>query len=306
MVDRDRFLGFNDCEHPVAIQLGGSDPAELATCAGLAEERGYDEINLNVGCPSDRVRNGMFGACLMARPELVADCVAAMRSAVSVPVTVKTRIGIDDRDSYEELAHFISLSAEAGCGHFIIHARKAWLKGLSPKENRTVPPLHHDVVYRLKADFPMLRFSLNGGVTDLAQARQHLAHVDGVMMGRQAYLDPWLLTDVDGALFGESAHDIPATREQAVRRFLPYIERQLSNGVYLRHMTRHMLQLFHGQHGARSWRRHLSEYGPRRNAGIEVIEQALRFVTPERDREPPASPVSAAPGNARAPLMTAG
>jgi tRNA-dihydrouridine synthase A len=228
----------------------------------------------------------MFGACLMARPELVAECVGAMVSEVAIPVTVKTRIGIDDRDSYEELTHFISCSAKAGCGHFIIHARKAWLKGLSPKENRNIPPLHYDVVYRLKSDFPGLCFTLNGGVTDLAAAEQHLQQVDGVMMGRQIYLDPWLLTDVDRIFFGDDLSDTPGSRLEAVCRFLPYIEDQLSKGIYLRHMTRHMLQLFHGQPGAKSWRRHLSEYGPRRAAGIEVIEKALEYVAPAVDDGP--------------------
>lgn len=279
--DRERFLGFDDSEHPVAIQLGGSDPEELSRCARLAESWGYDEVNLNVGCPSDRVRRGLFGACLMAKPELVADCVAAMRASVGIPVTVKTRIGIDDRDSYDALLHFVRINAEAGCGHFIIHARKAWLTGLSPKENRTIPPLKYDTVYRLKADFPQLRFTLNGGVTGLDQARQHLGKVDGVMMGRQAYLDPWLLMGVDGGLFGEIWSEMPRSRLDVVVRYLPYVERQLSRGVPLRHMTRHMLQLFHGEHGAKSWRRHLSEYGPRRGAGIEVIEQALRYVASE-------------------------
>ncbi len=281
--DRDRFLGFNSSEHPVVIQLGGSDPDDLALCSRLAEERGYDEINLNVGCPSDRVKNGMFGACLMARPELVADCIAAMRSAVSIPVTIKTRIGIDDRDSYEELVHFVAVNAEAGSGHFIIHARKAWLQGLSPKENRTIPPLNYETVYRLKRDFPQLRFSLNGGVTDLDQALSHLELVDGVMMGRQAYLDPWLLTRVDATLFGEDPAKAPLSRLDIVERYLPYVEDQLSKGVYLRHMTRHMLQLFHGQPGAKSWRRHLSEFGPRKGAGIEVIAQALKFVSEAGD-----------------------
>ena len=279
--DRDRFLGFDASEHPVAIQIGGSDPAQLALCAKLAEERGYDEINLNVGCPSDRVKNGMFGACLMARPELVAECVGEMIQAVAIPITVKTRIGIDDMDSYQALQRFVSLSAEAGCDHFIIHARKAWLKGLSPKQNREVPPLKYETVYHLKRDFPKLRITLNGGVTSLDQALDHYEHVDGVMMGRQAYQDPWLLTEVDQKLFGDSAEDVPSTRVEAVERYLPYLEQQLSRGVFLRHMTRHMLQLFHGQPGAKAWRRYLSEYGPRKNAGLEVIESALEFVAPD-------------------------
>ena len=279
--DRDRFLGFDPSEHPVAIQLGGSDPAQLALCARLAEERGYDEVNLNVGCPSDRVKNGMFGACLMAQPELVAECVGEMIQAVSVPVTVKTRIGIDDMDSYEALHRFIQLNADAGCNHFIIHARKAWLSGLSPKQNREIPPLKYETVYRLKRDFPGLKVTLNGGVTSLDEAFDHYRHVDGVMMGRQAYQDPWLLTDVDETVFGERTNDAPASRLEAINRYLPYIEKQLSEGVYLRHMTRHMLQLFHGQPGAKAWRRYISEHGPRKNAGIEVIEKALEFVAPE-------------------------
>ena len=276
--DRDRFLQFDSTEHPVAIQLGGSDPAQLALCAGYAEEHGYDEVNLNVGCPSDRVKNGSFGACLMAKPELVAECVGEMISATNIPVTVKTRIGIDDLDSYAALQRFIRLNIEAGCEHFIIHARKAWLSGLSPKENRTVPPLHYDRVYQLKRDFPEVKFSINGGIMSLQQAEEQYRYVDGVMVGRQAYHDPWMLTEVDQQLFGEDASDIPENRLQAIERFLPYVEKQLSDGVFLRHMTRHMLQLFHGQGGAKGWRRYLSEHGPRKNAGIEVIEQALRFV----------------------------
>jgi tRNA-dihydrouridine synthase A len=278
--DRDRFLGFDESEHPLVLQLGGSDPAQLAQCAAIAEQRGYDEINLNVGCPSDRVKNGMFGACLMAKPELVADCVASMVSAVTIPVSVKTRIGIDEMDSYEALQRFIALSAEAGCQHFIVHARKAWLKGLSPKENRTVPPLHYDIVYRLKTDFPQLMISINGGINDLDQALLHYQRVDGVMMGRQAYHDPWQLTEVDERLFNAPWADKPGSRFEVVERFLPYIESQLSKGLYLRHMTRHMLQLFLGQEGAKAWRRYLSEHGPKKGAGIEVIEKALGFVAP--------------------------
>lgn len=287
--DRDHFLGFDQSEHPLAIQLGGSDPAQLAVCAKLAEERGYDEINLNVGCPSDRVKNGMFGACLMAQPELVAECVGEMIQAVNIPVTLKTRTGIDDMDSYEALQQFVRLNAAAGCRHLIIHARKAWLKGLSPKQNRSVPPLQYETVYRLKNDFPELRITLNGGVMDLDQVQTHFAKVDGVMMGRQAYHDPWLLSEVDERLFKQPNPDAPQSRLEAVERFLPYVEKQLSQGVSLRHMTRHMLQLFHGQEGAKPWRRYLSEYGPRKNAGIEVIEKALRFVAPQTCFVPAAS-----------------
>ncbi|MGI9317683.1 MAG: tRNA dihydrouridine(20/20a) synthase DusA [bacterium] len=284
--DRDRFLGFDQSEHPLAIQLGGSDPAQLSLCARLAQERGYDEINLNVGCPSDRVKNGMFGACLMAQPELVAECVGEMIQSVDVPVTVKNRIGIDDMDSYEALQRFVQLNAEAGCGHFIIHARKAWLKGLSPKQNREVPPLQYETVYRLKRDFPELRITLNGGVTSLEQTEVHQRQVDGVMMGRQAYHDPWLLAEVDERLFNDLTEDRPSSRVQIVEQYLTYIEDQLSKGVFLRHMTRHMLQLFHGQPGAKSWRRYLSEYGSRKNAGIEVIEKALELVAPDNSFMP--------------------
>ena len=288
--DQDRFLGFDASEHPLVLQLGGSDPGHLARCAVIAEQRGYDEINLNVGCPSDRVKNGMFGACLMAKPGLVAECVAAMAAAVKIPVTVKTRIGIDDMDSYEALQHFVSLNAAAGCQHFIVHARKAWLKGLSPKENRTVPPLHYETVYRLKSDFPDLMISINGGITDLDQALQHYEYVDGVMMGRQAYHDPWQLVEVDEKLFADPWPDKPRSRVDAIERYLPYIETQLSKGVYLRHMTRHMLQLFLGQQGAKGWRRYLSEHGPRTGAGIEVIEKALAFVEPAEEFVPAPQP----------------
>ena len=281
--DQDRFLGFDRVEHPVAIQLGGSDPKQLALCAQLAADRGYDEVNINIGCPSDRVKNGMFGACLMAQPELVADCVAAMVEAVSVPVTVKTRIGIDDNDSYEALQYFVAKNAEAGCQHFIIHARKAWLQGLSPKQNRTIPPLHYDRVYQLQLDFPDLRFTINGGITSLQQAEKHYQKVPGVMMGRQAYQDPWMLTKIDQQLFDEVNSDLPRSRIDAVEKFLPYVEQQLSKGVYLRHMSRHMLQLFHGCDGAKGWRRYLSENGPKKEAGIEVIEKALEFVRPGND-----------------------
>ena len=276
--DRDRFLEFHPDEHPVALQLGGSDPDQLGECSRIAEGYGYDEINLNVGCPSDRVKNGQFGACLMAKPDLVAACVTAMRENTTLPVTVKTRLGIDNQDSYEELCHFIETVRAGGCDHFIVHARKAWLKGLSPKQNRSIPPLMYDRVYRLKQDYPDLTIVINGGVTSLDSAKQHLNLVDGVMMGREAYQNPWLLTQVDQEIFGE-APPVALSREQVVAQFMEYIEEQLSKGVYLRHMTRHMLQLFHGQPGAKSWRRYLSEQGPRKGAGLEVIEHALKFVT---------------------------
>ena len=275
--DCARFLRYDDCEHPLALQLGGSDPQQLAECSRIGEEAGYDEINLNVGCPSDRVQSGRFGACLMAEPALVADCVTAMSKAVSVPVTVKTRIGIDDRDSYEELAHFIDCVQQGGCGTFIIHARKAFLQGLSPKENRTVPPLNYDYAYRIKQQYPELRIIINGGISDLDAAERHLMAVDGVMLGRSAYHNPYLLAEVDRRLF--QARDPVPTREEIVYRMLPYIERELNQGSPLKHITRHMLGLFQGIPGARHWRRHLSEYGPREGAGIEVVTQALGKIT---------------------------
>lgn len=284
--ERERLLGFDQIEHPVALQLGGNNPKALALCASLAEHRGYDEVNLNVGCPSERVKKGMFGACLMAQPELVADCVAAMVAAVKIPITVKTRIGIDDRDSYQQLQHFIRVNAEAGCKHFIVHARKAWLKGLSPRQNRNIPPLDYARVYQLQKDFPALRFCLNGGVTSLEQAAQHYRQVDGVMIGRQAYHDPWMLTQVDTRLLANTHADLPTSRLDAVERYLPYVERQLAKGVDLRHMTRHLLSLFLGQAGARNWRRYLSEHSTAKGAGIEVIKQALKFVAPANFAEP--------------------
>lgn len=274
--NRDYLLAYHPDEHPLALQLGGSDPQALAQCAKIAEEYGYDEVNLNIGCPSDRVQNGRFGACLMAEPNLVAACVAAMRAVVSIPVTVKTRIGIDDLDSYEHLTHFIQTVAHSGCDTFIIHARKAWLKGLSPKENREIPPLCYDVVYQVKQDFPNLTIVLNGGVTDFEQTKQHLEKVDGVMIGRAAYHHPYLLMSVDKLFYGSST--AVANPQTIIERFLPYVEQQLSQGTALSHMTRHILGLFQGIPGARAWRRHLSEQAPRKGAGIEVIEQALRFV----------------------------
>ncbi len=273
--DRQRFLQFNAEEHPLALQLGGSNPRELGWCAKMAEDYGYEEVNLNVGCPSDRVQNGRFGACLMAEPTLVAECVDAMRLATALPVTVKSRIGIDDQDSYEELAHFIATVASAGCQTFIVHARKAWLSGLSPKQNREIPPLRYEVVYQLKIDFPQLEFILNGGVTSLAQAESHLQYVDGVMMGREAYQNPYVLAEVDKRIFG--ADTLPPSRHEAVGQLLPYIGRQLGEGLRLNTVTRHTLGLFHGEPGARGWRRHLSENVGRPDADINVVREALRF-----------------------------
>ncbi|MBY8087761.1 tRNA dihydrouridine(20/20a) synthase DusA [Vibrio fluvialis] len=268
------FLAYNEEEHPVALQLGGSNPADLARCAKLAQERGYDEINLNVGCPSDRVQNGRFGACLMAEPDLVAQCVAAMKEVVDIPVTVKTRIGIDDQDSYEFLTNFVTLVSEkGGCEQFTIHARKAWLSGLSPKENREIPPLDYPRAYQLKQDFPHLTIAVNGGVKTLAEAKEHLQHLDGVMIGREAYQSPYLLAEVDQQIFGL---DTPVKkRSQVVQELYPYIEQQLAQGSYLGHITRHMLGLFQNMPGARQWRRHISENAHKAGAGIEVVEHAL-------------------------------
>jgi len=276
--EHHRFLQFNAVEKPVAFQLGGSNPRELAHCAKMIEDYGYDEVNLNVGCPSDRVQNGRFGACLMAEPELVAECVAAMAQAVSIPVTVKSRIGIDERDSYEELTHFISTVAAAGCETFIIHARKAWLSGLSPKQNRDIPPLRYDVVYQIKQDFPQLEIILNGGITTLEQAEDVLQHVDGVMVGREAYHNPYLLADIDRRFYGESSP--PRSREMIMELLIPYIKEQLdlNDGVRLNSITRHILGLFHGEPGARGWRRHLSENVCKPDADINVILVALPTV----------------------------
>jgi tRNA-dihydrouridine synthase A len=271
--DFERLLAFHPAEPPLALQLGGSDPRELAAAARLGEEQGYDEINLNLGCPSDRVRSGRFGACLMAEPERVAECVAAMSAAVAVPVTVKTRIGVDDQDSYEGLAAFVERLAAAGCRTFIVHARKAILKRLSPKENRSIPPLRYDVVYRLKNEFPWLTIVLNGGIMQLDEAARHLGRVDGVMLGRSAYHNPCILAGVDARFYADP-HPVP-DRILIVERMLPYIEQELAAGSPLNAITRHMLGLFQGVPGARAWRRHLSEYAHQAGAGSEVILDAL-------------------------------
>jgi tRNA-dihydrouridine synthase A len=271
---RERLLGFDLEERPVALQIGGSDPRELAEAARIGESFGYDEINLNAGCPSDRVRAGRFGACLMAEPELVADCVAAMRSAVHVPVTVKCRIGIDDQDSEADLARFVETVAAAGCRVFIVHARKAWLNGLSPKENRDVPPLDHGRVHRLKAARPDLTVVINGGIKTIGEARGHLAHVDGVMLGRAAYQTPALLMEVDEAFYGAPVNN--AHPMEPVLRMIPYIERELARGVKLSAITRHMLGLAQGLPGARRFRRRLTEGAIERGAGVEVVLEALR------------------------------
>jgi len=274
--DTPRFLGFDPSEHPLALQLGGSDPQALARCTTLAADWGYDEVNLNVGCPSDRVQSGRFGACLMAEPGLVAECVAAMAAAADLPVTVKTRIGIDDRDSYEQLADFIARVADAGCRTVIVHARKAWLQGLSPKQNREVPPLRYDLVQRLKRDFPALTLVLNGGLLDLDSAYRQLVSLDGVMMGREAYHNPYILAGVD-RLFYADEHPRPS-RRQIVEAFMPYVQARMAHGVPLQAMTRHILGLFHGVPGARAWRRHLSEQAWRPGAGLAVLQEALSRV----------------------------
>ena len=275
--DTRRLLDFDTAEHPLAVQLGGSVPGELAECARVAEHWGYDEVNLNVGCPSDRVKSGSFGACLMLEPRLVADCIRAMLDAVKIPVTVKCRIGVDEKDSYADMRQFIDIVADAGCKTFIVHARKAWLQGLSPKENREIPPLRYADVYRLKEERPDLTLAINGGVTDLDQALEHLERVDGVMIGRAAYHNPYMLAQADSQIFG--VEQAVVTPHQILRQYLPYVRARLDEGVPLQAMSRHVLGLFQGRPGARGWRRHISENAHKKGAGIEVQEQAARFVS---------------------------
>ena len=275
--DRERLMGFDAAEHPVALQLGGSDPRDLAEAARIGEDLGYDEINLNVGCPSDRVQDGRFGACLMIEPKLVAECMAAIGAAVRVPATVKCRLGVDDQDPEQSLFGLVDQCAAAGVQTFVVHARKAWLKGLSPKENRDIPPLDYPLVYRLKRERPELTIVINGGIGSLDEAEAHLAQgVDGVMLGRAAYHTPDILGAVDRRIFGAPGPDM--TAEDAVAAFLPYIERNLAAGVRLASMTRHMLGLFHGRPGARTWRQILTVESVRPGAGIEVVERALEAV----------------------------
>jgi tRNA-dihydrouridine synthase A len=274
--DRQRLLGFDRCEHPVALQLGGSDPRELAEAARIGEAFGYDEINLNVGCPSDRVKDGRFGACLMAEPDLVARCVDAMKRTVAIPVTVKCRIGIDEQDpevALDALAHAVVAS---GCDALIVHARKAWLDGLSPKENRDVPPLDYDRVYRLKRAMPGVTVIINGGIRGIEDAKAHLEHVDGVMLGRAAYQEPWRLLSVDREIFGEAAPH--ATMQDALEVMMPYIEQQLARGTRLHAITRHFVGAFHAVPGARAFRRHLAEQGVKPGAGLEVLRDAIARV----------------------------
>ena len=274
--DAERALRFDPAEHPVAIQLGGSDPADLARCARRAERAGYDEVNLNVGCPSPRVQRGSFGAALMAQPALVAECVAAMRDAASIPATVKTRIGIDDLDSYSRFRDFAGVVAEAGCSTFIVHARKAWLSGLSPRQNREIPPLRHDRVFRLKRDIPALEIVLNGGITTLGEAGAALRRVDGVMLGRAAWHDLWLLAGVDRTLFGETVP--PPERSEVAARFLAYAKRE--RGARLGELVRPLLGLYRGVPGARRWRRALGELAHRRSATIEDVARGCALLTP--------------------------
>lgn len=271
-----RFLDYNDIEHPVALQLGGSDPAQLAECCKIAQKWGYDEINLNAGCPSDRVSAGRFGACLMAEPDLVADCIKAMQDACDLPITLKHRIGIDDLDSYELLVRFIETVAKTGCETFIVHARKAWLKGLSPKQNREIPPLRHDIVHEIKKDFPDLEIILNGGILTTEEAASHLDKVDGVMIGRAAYETPYIMANADQLIYGVDAPIID--RMNALEQFLPYVEEQVRKDVYLRHMAKHLFGLFQGLRGAKAWRRYISEHMFEKNAGPEVLQKAAEFI----------------------------
>jgi len=279
--DRDRLLGFDPEEQPLALQVGGSDAADLARAAAVAEDAGYAEVNINVGCPSDRVRSGRFGACLMAEPARVADGVAAMRARVAIPVTVKCRIGIDDRDRYEDLLDFVDTVHAAGCDTFIVHARKAWLSGLSPRQNREVPPLRYPLVHRLKAERPLLTVVINGGLADLHECREQLRHVDGVMLGREVVRNPWLLADVDRELYGERR--TPAAREEVVATMAAYAARQRRAGVPLHRVTRHMLGLFKGRPGARAWRRYLSEHAWRPGVTERLLDEALAHVAAPPD-----------------------
>ncbi len=276
--DRDRFLRFSEAEMPVALQLGGSDPADLAVCAKLGEDYGYNEINLNCGCPSDRVQAGRFGACLMAEPELVAQCVAAMTAAVSIPVTVKCRIGIDDSEEFSFLNKFVKDVSDAGCQKFIIHARKAWLNGLSPKENREVPPLRYEIAQQIKDAYPQIEVILNGGVKDVAQIQTQLNVFDGVMIGREAYQNPWLLAEIEKEIHGDSRI---ISRETIALAMIPYIDEQRQkHGTPVKSITRHILGLFNGERGARAWRRYLSENVHRENADGRIIEEALSALQP--------------------------
>jgi tRNA-dihydrouridine synthase A len=278
--DRARLLGFDPAEHPVALQLGGSEPNELAAAARVGESQGYDEVNLNVGCPSDRVQSGRFGACLMREPALVADCIAAMRAAVSIPVTVKCRLGVDEQDEYEDLERFVETVRATGCNVFVVHARKAWLEGLSPKENRDIPPLNYARVYHLKRDFPELTIIINGGIAAVADVHEHLQHVDGVMLGRTAYHEPYRLAEIEHEIFGTPLPD----RDAVLAALKPYVDAHLARGDRLQHITRHILGLYQGLPGARAFRRLLSERAHHADAGYEVILAAIAARTGDRAR----------------------
>jgi tRNA-dihydrouridine synthase A len=274
--DADRYLAFNPEEHPLALQLGGSDPADLAACARIAQQRGFDEVNLNLGCPSDRVQRGSFGACLMLEPGLVRDCVSAMRDAVDIPVTIKTRLGVDDHYSYQFMSDFVGQLAETGCSVFIMHARKAILAGLSPKQNRDVPPLHYDWVYRLKQELPALEIVINGGVNSIAAVSDHLQHVDGVMLGRAAYQTPWLLAECQQQFFEDESGDMTETgREDIIESMSLYLERQVREGTAVKHISRHVLGLFQGLPGAKAWRRFISENAYKDDNNMDLLKQAL-------------------------------
>ncbi len=280
--DQHRHLQFSTEEQPLALQLGGSDPSDLAKAVKLAKQWGYDEVNLNCGCPSDRVQNGFFGACLMARPSLVADCVAAMIDASDLPVTVKHRIGIDDQEGYEPLHDFVDQIHQAGCNTIIVHARKAWLQGLSPKENREIPPLNYDMVYQHKNDFPKLEVIIKGGIDSIDDALSHLSHVDGSMLGRSIYQNPYQLVEVDERIYADEANQ--RSRQDVVESLYPYIEKELASGTRLHHITRHILGIFNGQAGARQFRRHLSQHAHRNDAGLEVLQEALALTTTAQQR----------------------
>lgn len=278
-----RLLAYHASEHPVALQLGGSDPQALAACAVMVEDAGFDEVNLNVGCPSDRVKSGNFGACLMAQPELVADSVTAMQAKVKIPVTVKCRIGIDDMEAYQALEHFIDVVSQGGCQRFIVHARKAWLKGLSPKQNREIPPLKYDYVYRLKKEKPALNIVINGGIKTIDNVLQQLVHVDGVMIGREAYNNPYMLAEVDRQVYQDTDAAIKS-REEIILQFCEYIDEEVARGTRLHSMTRHILGLYQGVRGAKAWRRYLSENAHADDADSAVVKAALRCVI---DWQPP-------------------
>ena len=276
--DKHRFLDFSEVEHPVVLQIGGDDPGQLAECARLAQSWGFDEVNLNIGCPSSRVQSGNFGVCLMAQPKKVARAVAAMRAAVSIPVTVKHRIGIDDLDRYEDMANFVAIVSEAGADRFTVHARKAWLQGLSPRENREIPPLRYGDIHRLKREFPHLSIEINGGFESFDQVEEQLEHVDAVMLGRAAYNNPWLFAEADRRFFGSDW--APESRAAVVEAMIPYLEEQCDRGVPLHRMTRHLFPLFAGQRGARAWRRYLTENANQPGARTDVVRRALALVAP--------------------------